>query len=102
MLKKIHLSNLLEVLEQDWFVGYLKVFSTFFLLCILFCLIFSALDATMVKIAKINTQTQNEYYAGTYDGVTITMLFSHDSNNFQKCTTNSLWNPDDDLLQAVG
>jgi len=56
----------------------------------------------MVKIAKINTQTKNEYYAGTYDGVTITMLFSHDSNNFQKCTTNSLWNPDDDLLQAVG
>ena len=58
--------------------------------------------AGSVKIYNIMTKTANEYYAGTNDGVTITMLFAHDSNNFEKCKTNVLDNPDEDVLEHVG
>ena len=64
--------------------------------------LFSDLDIVGPQISKIRTQTADVYYAGTNDDVTITMLFSHDSNNFEKCKTNALWNPDGDLLETVG
>ena len=53
---------------------------TFFKFILIFSLTFSTMDSAIyTKLASLTIKTQNEYYAGTGDGIRIKLFSEHNT-----------------------